>query len=217
MRTRGVKNIFLAAVLASVFLPRVAAAEPIVVTAGHVETQLTLGLARILFEGNDFFLQAGIEGFRSALALCKPCAPDGPLTLSGSFGPAASGSGPARVDGVTYETIFLGNVSGTFTTGAVTLSGALDQAIALPFTFSGALSGFSINPALGQSDPVFTKSLSGSGIASATFATFGSGGGLVDARDLRYDFSATSPVPEPATLLLVGAAFAFATRFRQRR
>ena len=187
-----------------------AGAEPVVITAGQVETSLALGLARVEFEGDGFFLRTGVEGFRSELAFCLPCAP-GTVTLSGSLEATSIRGGEARVDGATYDEIRIGTFSATFTTGAVTLTGA-DQVVTVPFIFSGLVSGFLTDP----SQPLFTTALSGAGVATGRFTAFGSEGGLINAAELRYDFSGAEPVPEPSTIILVSAGLAAAARRRWR-
>jgi PEP-CTERM motif len=209
MSTRFHQTVLAATVL-GLLVPARAAAEPVTITAGHFETNLFLGLARVMLEGDDFFLQTGASGFRSELAFCSPCAPEDPVTLSGTLQTTELRGGEARVNGVDYGEVLIGNFSGTFTTGVATLTGA-DQVVTLPFVFSGMVSGF-LNE---TSPPLFTTTLSGAGIATASFTAFE--GGLVNARDLRYDFTAAEPVPEPATVLLVSAGLAFAARRRMRR
>ena len=209
MSTRQHQNIAAATVL-GILMTGTAAAEPVTITAGHFETNLFLGLARVTLEGDDFFLQTGAAGFRSELAFCSPCAPEDPVTLSGSLQTTELRGGEARVNGIDYGQVSIGNFSGTFTTGVATLTGA-DQVVTLPFVFSGMVSGFLSE----TSPPLFTTTLSGAGIATARFTAFE--GGVVNARDLRYDFTAAEPVPEPATLLLVGAGVTLLARRRVRR
>jgi hypothetical protein len=79
------------------------------------------------------------------------------------------------------------------------------------------VNGYLSDPFAGPSDPVFTKALLGSGTASATFIFFGGESGpFFTATDLRYDFDQTEPVPEPTTLLLVGAGTAIVAARRRR-
>jgi hypothetical protein len=209
-----------AILLSTLVLPRIAAAEPVTVTSGNVETELGLGLARVLFEGNDFFLRLGVEGFFAGVGLeCTPCMPGATLNLNGGFrdrGVRAAGS--ARVDGVDYPQIFADDIKGSFTTSSFQLTGNQTTTVRLPFTFSGDVRGYLENPfVVGFTEPAFVKTLTGNGIASATFFFNNQEGPLFSVTDLRYDFGDSAPVPEPATFLLAGLGTAFLARRRARR
>ena len=84
--------------------------------------------------------------------------------------------------------------------------------LSAPFTYSGTILGFLEKPLTRGSDalPVFATSLVGRGLASAafTFVDLEGLGPTFTATDLRYDFAATEPVPEPATIVLVGSGAA---------
>ena len=200
-------------------LARPAAADPVIITSGSVEVQILSSLARMSIEGEDFRLQVGLDAFRAALALeCVPCAPGSTVGFGGTL-VFPRGSGTASVDGIEYPHIFVDGMTGTFTTPSAQVTGTSTTRLSVPFSFSGMVNGYTSDPFNGPSDPVFTKSLVGGGTASATFIYYGGEGGpFFTATDLRYDFGDTSPVPEPATVVLggLGAAILAARRaFRQ--
>ena len=205
-----------------VSLPRAAAADPVVVTSGNVEVHVILGLTRVLFEGEDFFLRVGTDGFVNSLGLqCVPCAPWDMFDFGGAYNLPIAG-GAAVVDGVTYPEIFP-DMTGTFVTPSIRVEGSETVTLSVPFTYSGTVAGFLEHPLTRGADalPVFTKSLVGSGLATATFifADSEEEAPVFTATDLRYDFEATEPIPEPATVALwsVGAAVLAARRRRGLR
>jgi hypothetical protein len=195
----------LLAIAMAIALPRTAAAEPIAITSGNMETQIINGVARVLFEGDAFLLQLGVEGFRASIAMtCSPCTPGSTVDLGGAFDlPTASGR--ALVDGVTYPTIFADGMTGTFTTPSVQINGSTTTTVTLPFSFSGTVNGYLLDPFVhGLTEPAFTKMLTGRGTATATFAFTDEDGPLFSTNFVRYDFTDAAPVPEPATMLLCG-------------
>jgi hypothetical protein len=219
MRNSGRHGVRALLVLSVVSLSTPAFAEPVVVTRGMVETEIQLGLARVLFEGDDFFLRAGVDGFRAPLSVeCSPCAPGTTVNLGGRFN-FVRAAGSAVVDGVTYSEIFVDGMTGTFTTPSVQVGGSATTTVALPFSYSGVVNGYVLDPFVhGFTEPAFTRMLTGSGTASATFFHSSAEGSLFSATDLRYDFGDAAPVPEPATLLLCGLGTSLlACRGRRRR
>jgi hypothetical protein len=202
-----------------VALPGAAQADPIRLTSGYVAAEVSTPSARMVVNGDGFALDAFVEAYQSVLSLsCTPCATGTTVSLAGSFaGSRAAGS--AVVDGVSYSEIFLDGMTGTFSSPSFQISGTQNVTISRPFTFSGTVSGYLLNPFIhGLTEPAFTKTLSGHGTASATFLFNGSDTPVFFAENLRYDFSGeTAPVPEPATLLLFGAGATFAALRRRRR
>ena len=117
-----------------------------------------------------------------------------------------------RADGVDLFPVMHLSISGTpVTLGSDigTPNGPFED-FRRPFTFAGRLTGFAAPDRLGP--PVFDVTLTGSGTARLSMA-------LEDGRysfsSLDYNFDAADPVPEPATLLLVGAGAGLIWRRRR--
>lgn len=206
-------------VLASVaILPRSAAADPVEITSGYFSAGTLTTYAQTTMNGDDFGLNAFLDAYISTLSLrCVPCAPGTTLDLGGSFeGPQAGGS--AVVDGVSYPEIFLDGMTGTFSSPSFTISGEQSVTVERPFTFSAVVSGYLLDPnVFGVTDPAFTKTLVGSGTASAAFLYNGVETPLFFGTALRYDFANVHTTPEPTTLLLIGTGAALAGLRRRRR
>jgi hypothetical protein len=81
-----------------------------------------------------------------------------------------------------------------------------------PFTFTGQLAGYADAELAGA--PLFDMTLAGTGVARLTM-------GIEDGRysfsSLEYAFQSIDPVPEPGTLLLVGAGAALLLRNRRAK
>jgi hypothetical protein len=206
-------------VTAIVGLSRPAAAEPVYITTGYMETQIFASLARGLFEGEGFSLRFGADAFAAnVIRQCSPCTPGTWVDLGGTFNFPRS-SGAAVVDGVTYPTIFL-EMTGTFTAPPIQINGTETVTRMSPFSYSGTITGFLIDPwVVGSPDPAFTRTLFGQGTASATFVYLNlqEDGPLFTGTDLRYDFSSPAAVPEPATLFLCGTGTAVLALRRRRQ
>lgn len=201
-----------------VFLPRSAAADPVVITSGQMEVHPLSGSFSLRFEGDGVFLQAsGIPYQNTVGSECIPCVPGTSVDLGGAFiVPIASGT--ATIKDVQYPDVWVDGTTGTFATASITVGGSATTRISVPFTFSGTVVGFLENPLTRPSDvpPLFTQPIVGSGIASVTFTPTLDENPVFFASDLRYDFGTAEPVPEPASMVLCGIGAAVLARRRRR-
>jgi hypothetical protein len=191
-----------------------ASAEPIHITGGSLDMTAPAGDFAITGErGFSYVARAFVQNgvWAPYSSGCYFLCAEGPVSLAAVWS-GHDFSGTATLDGRTYTNV--GSLSGITSMFAqfsgtvdVPAPGASPLTVVTPFTFSGF---FHHGP---------TEQLFGSGWATVMLTpTSWEGRPLWAMERVRYDFS-PDPIPEPATVLLVGGAVAAlgARRWRSRR
>jgi len=154
--------------------------------------------------------------FVESFAFCNPCVGGTTNNLHVNFN---QGGGTVVLNGVTFAGVgFNGSMNATMPSFVLPPGSPStpDVTLTLPFTFTGNLIGCTGSP-LSCNDQLFNASLSGEGFALVHFRLFSPTGNSYVVRDITFNFQ-PAPVPEPATLFLLGTGVAaVASRLRKRR
>jgi hypothetical protein len=190
------------AVLLSLLVVRPAGADPVAVTSGFLIFTDEPGAFSLA--GNDFVLTG--EWFPTVVSgtfwfdQCQPCEPGsvvdfGTTTYRFSQSDLSFAPSSGVLGGASYSELFL-DADLTFNGPRLVapLTGGTSQG---SFTMEGSIAAY-LDRAH-TSGPVWSSDLFGSGVA---IASFGPGVAL---NELEYLFVESDPVPEPSTLLLIGA------------
>lgn len=188
-----------------------AAADPVRVTGGSLSFD-TGGPPSfsLLTASGQLFVGEGFQLDWPATCFFQ-CSPGVAIPISLGATESDDGSMVFRADGADLFPVMQFVISGTpVTLGSDigTPNGPFEDFLR-PFTFVGQLSGYASPDRTGT--PIFDLTLIGSGTARLSMALEN---GRYSFSSLDYNFEA-DPVPEPATLLLVGAGAALIWRRRQ--
>jgi hypothetical protein len=203
--------------LASFALAAQTSAEPIPVQIAAGSLEMSGSAGHLSLTGDHGFAFEGgvsiIAGIFGPWQSCQPCLPGGPINLRAHWIDNDL-PGTAAFQGTTYSQV--GGLAPGLASGSVTFSGSavapplhgLTATLAAPFLFQGL---FSFPPA--DSSPSATALLSGGGTATLILGRTSTELPWWSYRSARYEFE---PVPEPATLLLVGTALSTLALRRRR-
>lgn len=203
---------------AALALPHSAAADQITITGGFMQMQMPQGQLSLVGE-RGFSLEARplpVNGYWEPWAICSgECGPGMTVSLAAGWS-ASAVSGQLTFEGRTFNDLgggdeFAPQATVLFDGSFVTPPLAPTAVLTAPFVFSGSF----IMPAPGVSS-IPTHTLTGAGTAIISLREWDSAFWNVDA--VRYEFAAPQPVPEPATMFLVGfGALMMARRLKRAR
>jgi hypothetical protein len=214
MRTTAV----LALMVFSLCVPGLARADSLQITGGSFRIGVEFDDFRFIGDGFDLLgnlpPQEHIPGVLAPV--CVPCRPGDIVDFSfRTSGEQFGGSGRAEFMGATFSEVFyLVQFSFAATPRPFPNVTGRDVTFRQPFTFEGTIRAFTDAE---LSNLAFATTLRGSGLAGNFFFSNGAGAYTPDEPGTGvYVFSDTQPIPEPASLLLLGSGIA-ALMLRRRQ
>jgi hypothetical protein len=219
MRNAFALSLVFGVLVSAVGVPRLAAADPVVITGGSLSVSIQSDLPGFMLCTRPDCSSAGTV-FQGALAanagqafnagdVVTPMGPSGPISLAGPV--------TQIINGVALQAF----LSGSFTVTAAPFvappqNGQSQFSFTTPFTMQGYIDGTADSM---RQVPLFSVQVTGSGVETVSGRTLAGGAPDYFAQSFVAAFQAPASTPEPATMVLLGAGLAgwWMRSYRARR
>ena len=199
-------------------LPSVAGADPVRISSGFLSVDGLGDAGPFQLIGDNVNLSGFSQSHTVGPSWCFPCEPGDTIELGTQY-LADFGRATGTVDGTAYPGVMLAGPVIFSAPSIIAPSTPGPFTVVRPFTFDATVRGIAdLN--LPTERTVFAALLFGHGTVTASFlaSPVSSEQPLLFSFDsVRYDFSAADPVPEPATLVLLGSGLAALAGRHHRR